>query len=95
VSVSAKASNSGHIHGEIEIEFRLEFRPLGFGENAEGKFTAQLGSHGGVGERLEDPFHTTGGRLPDGEVKIGCPALTGFGEELENIEFAHDWDWPL
>jgi hypothetical protein len=44
---------------------------------------------------LEDPFDTTGGRLPDGEVKIGCPALTGFGEELENIEFAHDWDWPL
>jgi hypothetical protein len=44
---------------------------------------------------LEDPFDTAGGRLPDGEVKIGCPALTGFGEKLENIEFTHDWDCPL
>jgi hypothetical protein len=38
---------------------------------------------------LKDPFNTTGGRLPDGEVKIGSSALAGFGEELEDIKFAH------
>jgi hypothetical protein len=42
-----------------------------------------------MGKGLENPFYTASGGLPNGEVKIGGPALAGLSEELEDIECAH------
>jgi hypothetical protein len=62
---------------------------LGFGENAEGELTAQLGCHGGIRKGLENTFDTTGGGLASSEVKIRSTPLTGITKKLKNVDIVH------